>query len=198
MNNIKIEHCMLAARICAGLLVVFFFLPWASVTISFMGITESENINGWSFAFGDDGRFLIITVLLAPLALLALTFLKTSFPNEKQYYLILACVAAAGLLFMIITHFSINDDVALLRIFGARSGFTAFYTLGFIIHVVLACICGFTFWKFGLRGNVPGVGGNIGSQSPPASGNVKFCPNCGATPEGSTRFCNNCGHDLTS
>lgn len=205
MNNVKIEHCMLAARICAGLLIILFFLSWVTVSISAFGETHSESVNGWNIAFNDDdARFVVITVLLAPLVTLVVTFLKASIPNEKQYYLILLCAAAAGLLFMIISHFSVNSLIADARSYsrmfggsGMQVGFSAFYVLGFILHIVLACICGFAFWKFGQQGNAlssspQGAGGS------PASAGVKFCPNCGAAPEGATKFCNNCGHDLTS
>jgi len=190
MDKIKIEHCLLAARICSGLLVLFFFLPW--ISISFFGITES--VNGWGLAFGSDGYLVIFTLLLFPLGVLAVSFLKDKFlPDPKQAYLILACLAAVGLLFLFISHGSLGSFVTAFSTF--------IYTLNFVLHIALTLICGFAFWLTRSGGvglpNFPGIDGAQGNDAP-AQSSSKFCNNCGTSNEGAEKFCSNCGHDMTS
>ncbi|MCL2574235.1 MAG: hypothetical protein FWE34_06780 [Defluviitaleaceae bacterium] len=202
MSKVKTEYLMLATRICAGVLILLFFLPWISVVIPGFG---SESANGWTMSlgtgeFGDDvgATPVALSLLLLPLALLVVTFLQSTFQSAKQFSLILVCVAGAGFLFMIISHVALGstltDPWLGINLFAMFATF--FFYFMYFVHIAALSACVLMFLKGGTVTTTSGSG--MASPSPQQSSTV-FCNKCGATCDPSvSKFCNNCGNDLTA
>lgn len=150
-------------KLIGGLLTLFFFLPWATVSCAGAGSPESfsgwtamtgRNIaQGWGVAEHVNGSFGMIFLLLIPLAL----FLLTHFHNRLSWaatriYAILAALSLIGFIALLIFRSGFNSRVQAAATelwMPLESSFTPWYTFNIILYLAALALAALAFFTAG-------------------------------------------------
>ncbi len=188
--------------IIAALNIIFFFLPWISISVGDWGLDISGNASG--FALISD-RFSVFFLLLIAIFLLAIPFIPVIKAFTKLLYVAVPLIA-------IILSFIFTAGVT-----GSAFGVDVNHGIGFWLSIlanlaliVLTFIFDFkinskTIKQKGLQGVFSDVAGQLtnsasemasGFSNPKATPANVVCPSCSNSVAQGTKFCPKCGTQL--
>jgi uncharacterized protein YegL/ribosomal protein L40E len=183
-----------------ALVILFFFAPLVRTSLQLQADGYIHTISGWQFAtlgiyesyVPGENRPLVFTLLLLPVALFVLSWIKKS-------YEILSTIAIVGFVASIIFMFWVGSLEAYIRNVIVFHGFT------WLMLAAYAGLSVFLLYCVRLKGKAPiqAVGGVLKTAansivtfaSTAASPGIN-CPKCGAILDTDSTFCKKCGQKI--
>ncbi len=189
--------------IIAALNLIFFFLPWISVSADDWGLDLSSNSSGFGMI---SGRFSVIFLVLIAVFLIAIPFIPAIEKFKKVLYAGVPLLAI--ILSFIITAGLTGDYFGVKVNHGIGFWLSLLANLAIIVFTFIIDfkVSGQSFKQKGIQGVFSDVAGQFSnSASEMASGlshpkaaapaNVA-CPSCNAAVAKGTKFCPSCGTQL--